>query len=297
MNYKLIIKNRRLRFTILKILSFIPDYVMLNVQYRIKFGRWPNLKNPKRYTEKIQCYKMYYRNPLMPQCVDKYQVRNYVREKGLPHILNEVYGIYNRAEEIQFENLPENIVIKTTDGGGGNNVLILKEGMAYDKTTIIALLNSWLGVKDVNPGREWAYTGNKNSYLIVEKRLSNNGNYDGDIRDYKFICFDGKCHYIWLDIDRFSNHHRNFYDRDWTFLDVQCEYPVYGNKIEKPVKLDEMIKYAELLSKDFPHVRVDLYYVNNKIIFGEMTFYTNSGYSAFIPDHFDFELGKLFTLY
>lgn len=119
MDYKKIFKNQQLRFSILKALSFVSDSTMLSWQYRIKTGRKLNLKNPIRYTEKIQLYKMYYRNPDLPICVDKYEVRSYVSKKGLSHILNILYGVYDVAEDINFKDLPDRFVIKTTDGGGG----------------------------------------------------------------------------------------------------------------------------------------------------------------------------------
>ena len=119
MDYKKIIKNQEARYAILKALSRGPDAIMLRLQYRIKTGRWPNLKNPQRFTEKLQVYKMKYHNPLMHQCVDKYEVRKYVTSLGLEHILVKLYGVYNNAREIDFSQLPTQFVIKTTDGGGG----------------------------------------------------------------------------------------------------------------------------------------------------------------------------------
>ena len=124
MNYKKIISSQELRFFILKTLSFIPDKKMLNWQYRIKTGRKIDFKMPQRYTEKLQLYKMYYRNPILGKCVDKYHVREYVESKGLSNILNVLYGVYDDVSAIDFTKLPNEFVIKTTDGGGGENNLI-----------------------------------------------------------------------------------------------------------------------------------------------------------------------------
>lgn len=118
MNYKKLFKGHSLRFRILQLLSWVPDKWMIPLQYRIKTGRWPNLKSPQRFTEKLQVYKMRYHNPLMHQCVDKYEVRKYVTSLGLEHILVKLFGVYNNAREIDFSQLPTQFVIKTTDGGG-----------------------------------------------------------------------------------------------------------------------------------------------------------------------------------
>ena len=109
---------------------------MLRLQYRIKMGFWPNFKHPTRFTEKLQLYKMKYRNPVMHQCVDKYEVRKYVESKGLGHILNELYGVYDRPEDIGFSTLPQQFVVKTTDGGGGLNVIVVKDKETIDVNDI-----------------------------------------------------------------------------------------------------------------------------------------------------------------
>ena len=117
MNYRNIFKSRDTRLKILKMLRFIPDSLMLKLQYRIKLGKKLNLKNPKRYTEKLQWYKLNYRDPLMAKCADKYAVRNYIESQGLENILNPLYGVYDRAEDIDFDALPAKFVMKDTLGG------------------------------------------------------------------------------------------------------------------------------------------------------------------------------------
>src|SRR5699024_6110827 len=146
-----------------------------------------------------------------------------------------------------------------------------------------------------NGGREWAYY-NLNPRIIIEKYLVNEESPEAGITDYKFFCFNGKPKYIVVDIDRYVGHKRNFYDVNWNFLDVSSDCPNYSDTIQKPDGLDEMLEVATTLSRDFPFVRVDLYYVNNRVIFGEMTFYPWSGYVNFKPDNFDFILGEKFNL-
>ena len=273
---------------------------MLAIQYLIKLGRWPNFKSPKRYTEKLQVYKMQHRDPLMGICVDKYDVREYVSKVGLSSILNDCYGIFNTAEDINFEKLPNKFVAKTTDGTGGNNVYICKDKSTEDIGKIRQLLNSWLGVKDYNAGREWPYTQIKRSRIIVEKLIESD-NTEGDLPDYKFFCFNGEvfCSYMTkgYSLDHLSAQ-MGFFDRDFNLLNVtRTDYLPIRNQPDKPKNYELMVNYAELLSKPFPHVRVDFYNVGGKIIFGELTFFTASGYMQFIPDTFDLEMGKAFINY
>lgn len=297
MDYKKIFKNQQLRFSILKALSFVSDSTMLSWQYRIKTGRKLNLKNPIRYTEKIQLYKMYYRNPDLPICVDKYEVRSYVSKKGLSHILNILYGVYDVAEDINFKDLPDRFVIKTTDGGGGQNILMCRQKAELDIPKTILDVNSWLNKKDIDPGREWAYTRMKKSRIIVEKLLEDPEKPEAGIQDYKFFCFSGKPYMICVDSDRFIGHKRNIYDLNWNKLNIVFnDYPLTDMVDEKPDNYEEMLSIVRKLSEDFPHVRVDLYDIGGKIIFGELTFYPSSGYCHFVPDNFDHILGNQFDI-
>lgn len=295
-DYKKIIKSRKLRFQILNMLSFVPDGMMLRFQYWIKLGRKPDLKHPKRYTEKLQWYKINYRNPVMRRCVDKYDVRSYVEEKGLAENLVECYGIYDNADEIDWDKLPKKFVMKKTNGGGGLNVVICKDKETLDMESTKALLQEWtVRDKACSMGREWAYYGLE-SRIIIEQYLENPDDPEAGICDYKLLCFNGKVHYIVLDVDRYTNHKRNIYDADWNYLDVSTDHETYGDCIEKPACLEEMKQVAEKLSEDFPAVRVDLYWVDGKIYFGELTFYPWSGYVQFTPDQFDLEVGEKFPL-
>ena len=129
MNYKRFITSQNVRFKILHALKFVPDSIMLKLQYRIKMGRALSLKSPQRFTEWLQWYKVNYRNPVLHECVDKYEVHKYVAGKGLSDILNKVLGVYADASEIDFHKLPDRFVAKTTDGGGGQNVKSAKTRM------------------------------------------------------------------------------------------------------------------------------------------------------------------------
>ena len=291
MDYKKIIRSQNMRFKILKLLNFVPDSFMIKVQYMIKTGRKLNLKNPRRYTEKLQWYKLYYRNPIMTKCVDKYFVREYIKSKKLDYILNELYNVYDNVEEINFDELPNSFVLKTTNGSGTNILCNNKKELDIDLAK--KELNFYLKRETKNAGREWAYNDVR-PIIICEKYIKPKS--ESDLKDYKFMCFNGKVEYIVVDCDRHTNHKRNIYDTTWKNLNIKTDCDSIDHEIKKPSNLKKMISIAEKLSSDFPHVRVDLYDVDGKIIFGELTFYPWSGYVNYYPDTFDFELGDKFVL-
>lgn len=298
MDYKKIIKNRELRIKILDLLSFIPDKMMIKIQYRMKTGRKLNLKNPQRYTEKLQWYKLNYRNLKMKKCVDKYEARKYIREMGCTEILNELYGVYNSPKEINFNALPNSFVIKDTLGGGGNSVIIVKDKSKLDIKEVTEQINSWIrNATRKNPGREWVYDNQKHR-IIIEKFIDSKTE-NGGLIDYKFFCFDGKVCFVYGISDRSMGEkaYLGIFDKNFNLLPYyRVDENQLERKLEKPVNYDKMVKYAQLLGKEFPHARVDFYNVNGKIIFGEITFFDGSGYMKFEPDEFDFILGSNFNL-
>lgn len=298
-DYKKIIKNRKLRRTILNVLSFVPDKQMIQLQYRIKTGRKLNLKNPKRYTEKLQWYKLYHRDPIMAKCVDKYEVRKYIESLGLGHILNECYGIYDKPEDIDFSKLPNQFVLKDTLGGGGNSIIICKDKSKSDIKTYINQMTEWVNTKPVRSGgREWVYYYKSCKHRIIcEKYIEPES--ESGLTDFKYLCFNGKCKYIYVITNRILNEgaELGIYDLKYNLLPYyRADERKPKHLIEKPNNFDEMIKISELLSKRFPHVRVDLFNAHGSIVFGELTFFDGSGYMQYNPDSFDYELGKQFVL-
>ncbi len=291
--YKKIFYSQEFRMRILKWLSFIPDKQMIQFQYLLKTGRFLNLKQPKRYTEKLQYYKLFHRNEIMTSCVDKFNVRKFVIEKGLSFILTKLYGHYETINNINFSSLPNSFIIKTTNGSGTN--IICKNKKEMDIAKIKKKLQNYLNRPQISAGREWAYYNVKPS-IIIEELLEDIDNPYGGINDYKFLCFGGKVYCIVLDVGRYKHHRRNFYDKMWNKINVESDHETIDDVVNPPNKLKEMIRIAEILSEDFPAVRVDLYCINDKIYFGELTFYPWSGYVKFTPDSFDFELGKQFIL-
>jgi hypothetical protein len=300
MDYKKILKSRKLRVKIMQFLNFIPDKQMVQLQYRIKTGNKLDLKNPKRFTEKLQWYKLYYRDPLMAQCVDKYEVRKYVEKVGLGYILNELYGVYDLPDEIDFDKLPNSFVLKDTLGGGGNSVIIVKDKEQIDFDKIRVQMSEWVNepTNKKNPGREWVYDGKKHR-IIAEKFIDSDAD-KGGLIDYKFFCFNGNHSFGYILTDREFGKSVNlgiFESNTFNLINaIRCDEKPLERIISKPLLYDKMLEIASRLSKPFPEARIDLYCVDSSIYFGEITFFDGSGYMKYSPDSFDYELGRYFEL-
>lgn len=297
---KKIIKCQKIRHLIMSLFFWLPDRLMLSIQYYLITNRWPNLNNPKRFTEKIQWYKMHYRNPEILQCVDKFLVREFVAKKmGNNNILNELYQICDTADEINFSALPDNFVIKTTDGGNGDCVMIVKDKRFLNIKDTIRQINQWRNRRYYILSREWAYIGAKKSQIVIEKYLDDD-THKGGLVDYKFFCFSGNPYVCQIISDRFADEHIDFYDMNWNRLNgligLNPNASNFPAALPKPLNYEKMIDIAKKLSEDFPFVRVDLYNIKGNIYFGELTFYPSSGYGFFKPDSFDFELGNIFKI-
>ncbi len=283
--------------SILKFFEFISDKKMVKIQYWIKTGRFLNLKNPKRFTEKLQWYKLFYRDPLMTRCVDKYEVRNYIKEIGLERLLIPSLGVWNDAREIAWNQLPDSFVLKTTNGSETNLFVNDKSNLDIEKAT--EKLNNWLVQTNLNYGREWAYN-NVKPRIVCEPIITSQHQYGVGLDDYKFFCFNGKVEYLYVVIDRFSGEGRpqlGIFDRNFKKLPAfRCDERELERDLPKPTNFEELLLIAETLAKPFPHVRVDLYNTDGRILFGEFTFYDGSGYQKYNPDEFDFEMGSKFVL-
>ena len=299
--YKKIISSRQLRQKILFRLGFIPDKAMTSLQYRIKTGRGIDWHNPKRYTEKVQVYKTYYRDPLMVTCSDKADVRGYVAEQGLAHILNELYGVYNSCAEIDFDALPNRFVAKDTLGdGAGVSVLICRDKNTLDREKFERTLSGWISTPHNKPfgGREWPYYSGKKHRVLIEKYIEPEPE-TGGLTDYKFFCFHGEPKYLYVMTGRgqAGGPSIGIYDAHFRLTRYRRKGRApLPRAVPKPGNFDEMLDAARRLSKPFPHVRVDLYNPDEKLIFGELTFFSGTGYITFEPDEFDYILGKEFRL-
>ena len=277
----------------LNILHRISPTLALKILFRLKKKRKLDLKNPKTYTEKVQWMKLHYHHPLLTKLVDKYTVRDYVAQKA-PEILVPLLWQGFDARDIPWDDLPDRFVMKTTHGSTFN--IICWDKSKLDREECVKKLNGWLKTKFLRCYGEWFY-GVEKPRIIIEEFLDVG---EGRVpEDYKIFCFDGKPHIIVVHTGRFvgqKTHLANIYDLEWNFREghkINFENDV---PMEKPEQLDELLRYARLLSEDFIHVRVDLYLVKGKVYFGEMTFTNGAGYSKISPPEFDEELGSLLPL-
>jgi len=267
--------------------KIISDKLFTKRQYKKIFGHNLNLKNPQKFSEKIQWLKLYQKDKRIELLSDKYAVRNYVSKKIGKKYLNPLLGIYKNANDINFDNLPNSFVLKTNHGCGWN--IICSDKNNLDTVQTRKTLNKWLRENYYYYGREYNYKNIK-PIILCEKYLGAN------IKDYKFLCFHGKVKYIWVDVDRYINHTRNIYDTKWKQIPLEWHESNYLGKIAKPKNLSTMISLSEKLAGNFNVVRVDFYLIKEKIIFSELTFYPGNGMLRFNPEKYDYIFGKLLKL-
>ena len=271
----------------------LSDDYFLNKEFLKRFGKTISKENPQTFNEKIQWLKLYWRDPIAEKCADKYQVREYVKNKGLSIILNELIEVYDNVEEINLDILPNKFVLKCTHGSGCN--IICKDKNQLDWKDTKKKLSSWMKKDYYLPSREWVYK-NLDPRIICERYLDDRKS--GELIDYKFFCFNGSPEYIMTGTDRFSVEGLkvDFFDVNFVHLDFTRDHPMKGYGIEKPKNLDKMIWYSKILSSDFPFARVDFYEVNEKIYFGELTFFPGGGFEKFQPEEYDYLFGQKLNL-
>lgn len=253
-----------------------------------------NLKDPKTLNEKMQWLKLntYFDNPVIRQCADKYAVRDYVTEKGCGEILNPLFGVYNSASEINWDELPEEFVLKCNHGSGGN--IICHDKKKIDKEDAVKKLNLWMKQEYGLSRVEYSYEGIPRK-IICEKFIETE---DGKPpKDYKIFCAYGVPKMVFVASDRYDGNTKfDYYTPEWEWIPVKNGHPNAGDILPKPKMWDQMLEYASTLSKDFPLVRVDLYCEFEKIIFGELTFLHFGGTTAFDPEKYDRIFGDLFPI-
>lgn len=285
--------NYYIKSTIYRFIIAISPKLLLKLQLRRIAGYWPNLNNPKTFNEKIQWYKLYYHHPLLTRCADKYEMRKYLEEKGLGKYQNKVYGVWDNANKIDFDKLPEKFVLKSTHGTAQTIVCRDKSNLDFKK--VRKEISFWLKTNQCGAGYEWAYK-NIRPRIICEELIETE---DGlPPKDYKFLCFNGEPKLLFVASERYNNNNVkfDFFDIEWNHLPFTQGHPNSEKILAKPEKLQEILGICRIISKDFPHVRVDFYIENHKIMIGELTFYHFDGFVRFNPPQFDKIIGSYFTL-
>ena len=281
--------------SILRRLTFIPDAFYLKWMYRFKMGKKLNLSNPTTFNEKLQWLKLNFRKDEMTTLVDKAAVKEYLRDRIDSGYLIPTIALYDTAEEIDWQSLPNKFVVKTTNGGGNTSVFICRDKKTFDIPQAITKLKKSLKVDFYKHSREWPYK-NVKPKVIVEELLEDKSN--KDLPDYKFLCFNGKPELLFIATGRQENPepYFNFYDMDGKELDLMQGHPRNPIPPQIPVNFDVMKKLASEISAGYPHMRVDFYEVNGHVFVGELTFFHFAGFRPFVPEIWDNRLGELIKL-
>ncbi len=275
-------------------LRWMPDKMYLKCRYFVLMRKKLNLKNPVTYNEKLQWLKLYDRNPLYTDMVDKYEAKNIVARKfGEEHVIKTL-GVWNKFDEIDFDALPKSFVLKCTHDSGG--LVIVTDKSKLDKEEARRKIEKSLKVNFYWSTREWPYK-NVPPRIIAEEYMEDFKT--GELRDYKFFCFNGVAKALFVASERQNESTEtkfDFFDMNYNHLPLINGHPNAEVPPEKPACFDQMKQFAELLSQNIPHLRVDFYEVNGKVYFGEMTFYHWSGMVPFEPEEWDKTFGDWIEL-
>lgn len=284
---------RKFSLGILKKLKFLPPEVYMPYYYEYYTGKKLDLKNPVEFNEKIQWLKTYYHPPILSKLVDKYAVREYVEEKIGPEYLNELYAVYEDEKDVNFDQLPDQFVLKAAHGYNFN--LIVKDKDQLNTIKARLKFKKWMNRNQYyRGGLEWAYK-NTPPRIIAEKYLPEIE--QNHASDYKFYCFNGKPKYVEITVEVKGIDLRCNYDLNWKKAPFyRKEVPFYEGEAAKPEIFEEMKEVATKLAGNFPFVRVDLYDINSRIIFGEMTFYPADGRFPYLPDEYNKIIGNYMQL-
>lgn len=272
--------------------GWIPDVLLIKLQYYKHFGKRLNLKDPKTFNEKLNWSKLYDRNPLYTQMADKCGMKKYVADKVGKEFVIPVLGVWEHFDEIDFGKLKFPFVLKTTHDSGG--VVICKNESSFDKSAVREKLENSLKRDFFLCNREWCYKDVPRRIIAEEYVVDDK---DGELRDYKVFCFNGQPKFMFVATGRASGDTRfDFFDMEYNSLNVIQHYPAADVIPHKPDQFDLMKKLAAELSQGIPQVRVDFFVANGKVYVGEFTFYHFGGVVPFEPSEWDLKFGEWFEL-
>lgn len=263
----------------------LPDAIYLRVLFRLKMGYWMNLNNPETFNEKIQWLKLYDHRSEYTTMVDKYSTKEYVVKIIGKEYIIPTLGVWERPEDIEWEKLPNQFVLKTTHGGGSTGVVICKEKCTFNRVEAIKKLQKSLKTDTYKLLREWPYK-NVPRRILAEKYMA-----DGNecLEDYKVHCFNGIPRFILLcrDRNKKSGMTDDFYSTTWEHIEVKRPGHTNPGGKKRPEELELLLSLSKKLSYNIPFIRIDFYIINHRVYFGELTFYPASGLSKFEPESYD----------
>lgn len=274
------------------------DRLYISLMYFFVLHKWPNLTNPKGFNEKLQWMKLHYHKPIFTTMVDKYAAKQYISDKIGAEYVIPLLGVWDRPEDIDFDKLPNQFVLKCNHTSG-IGLVICKDKNTLDIDKTIKELNRGLKDDYFSKGREWPYKNVQRKILAEEYREDESG---FELKDYKLYCFNGEPKFCQVDFGKSSgitrqDFTRNLYDMDWNCLDIKFNHPNDPHTIiPKPSQYEKMKDFARLLSKGEPFLRVDFYNIGDQILFSEITFYPIAGFGWFKPCDIDKKLGEMINL-
>ncbi len=273
-------------------LHWMSDKRFLKLRYKRFIGKKLNLDSPISFNEKLQWLKLYDRRLEYITMVDKYLVREYISERIGEEYLIPLLGRWDCAEDIDFASLPDQFVLKCNHDSGC--VIVCKDKSTLDIQEAREKLAKQLKTNIYWHGREWPYKDVK-PCIIAEKYMCDT---NGELNDYKLMCFDGEVKCSFVCSDRFTDKglHVTFFDLDWNVMPFERSHPSVQEGLPKPTQYGKMVELAKFLSANIPFVRVDFYEVDGKIYFGELTLYPGCGFEAFQPEEWDETLGSWIKL-
>lgn len=286
------LKRRLYRKLCNAFMTVLPDKMYLKMLYQVRLGQKLDVSNPKTFNEKLNWLKLYDRKPIYTTMADKYEVRKIISDVIGKDYLIPLLGVWDMPEQIDISQLPDQFVLKCTHDSG--SVIICKDKATFNFDIAIMRLKKTFQTNYFFPSREWPYK-NIQPRVIAEKYMVDES--ETELKDYKIYNFNGKPYLIQVDFGRFTKHERNLYTTDWTYIDEQIEYPQNpAVHIGKPKQLELMLELAGKLAAGIPSVRTDFYSINDKIYFGEITFYQEAGFARFSSEEYARKLGDLIVL-
>lgn len=276
-----------------RLAPILPDEVYLKVRFRQRVGYWPNLKNPRTFNEKLQWLKLHDKHPEYTTMVDKIEAKKYVASIIGEQYIIPTLGVWNSVDEIDWDSLPNQFVIKVTSDSGG--IVVCKDKKSLDIEKAKQKLKKGWGKNYYQYNKEYPYKDLK-PRIIAEQYMEDESGYE--LKDYKIFCFDGTPKYLFVATGRQMHDTRfDFYDMEFNHLPFLNGHPNADVWPVKPNNFDEMVEVAKKLSAGMCHVRVDLYNINGKIYFGELTFFHWSGMTPYNPVEWDYKLGDNIVLH
>lgn len=277
--------------------KMLSSRTIIELRYFRIFRKKLNLKKPQRFSEKLCWYNLYYRDPLMTKCADKYLLNNYAQECGLGFLKRNIYGVYQKFDDIDFDKLPNRFYIKCNHYSNGN--YLYDKSKKQDLSSITKRFNSIMKSNYYWINREWCYKDIV-PYIICEEVIETD---DDSFVDYNFFCFNGEPEFVFYNVGLADSNgihkvgYRAVIDKNFNEINVTTgQKKLEWKYVKKPKEFEEMLNYARKLSAPFPHVRVDFFYTSNKIYLAEMTFVSGGGYSYLEPKNKEIEMVQNFDV-